>query len=64
MQSTFRAFLDTYLKVWRESSIQELKALISPDYKAREITNGEIVDFGYEESIERWESGFAFKETH
>lgn len=60
MDHTFRQFLDTYLDVWRTSSLSELKDLISIDYKAREITGGEIVDFGYEESIKGWEQGFKF----
>lgn len=60
MDNTFRQFLDSYIDVWRTSSITELKDLISIDYKGREITGGEIVDFGYEESINGWEEGFKF----
>jgi hypothetical protein len=60
MDNTFRKFLDTYLDVWRASSLTELKDLISIDYKAREITGGEIVDFGYEESINGWVQGFNY----
>lgn len=60
MDNTFRQFLNTYLDVWRTSSLTELKDLISLDYRAREITDGEIVDFGYEESINGWEQGFNF----
>ena len=56
----FRKFLDSYLEVWRNSSLTELKNIISKDYKAREISGGELVDFGYEESITGWEQGFNF----
>lgn len=60
MDTTFRQFLDTYLNVWRTSSLTELKDLISIDYQAREIRGGELIDFGYEESIQGWEHGFHF----
>jgi hypothetical protein len=60
METSFRQFLDTYLDIWRNSSLSELKDLISKDYKAREITDEIIVDFGYEESINGWEQGFNF----
>ena len=60
MENTFQQFLNTYLDVWRTSSLTELKDIISKDYKAREITGGEIIDFGYEESINGWEQGFNF----
>ena len=60
MDTTFKEFLDTYIEAWRNSSLTELKNFISKDYKAREITGGEIVDFGYEESISGWEQGFHF----
>ena len=56
----FRKFLDSYLEVWRNSSLTDLKNIISKDYKAREISGGELVDFGYEESITGWEQGFNF----
>ncbi|MEL3971971.1 flavoprotein [Rossellomorea oryzaecorticis] len=57
---TFRTFLEDFLDAWKHSSIRELEKLISKDYQAREITDGEIVDFGYEESINGWRQGFAF----
>jgi hypothetical protein len=60
MDQSFKPFLDTFLEVWRTSSMDELRVLISKDYKAREITNGEIADFGFEESILGWEQGFDF----
>lgn len=37
-----------------------VKNIISIDYKAREISGGEVVDFGYEEAINGWEQGFNF----
>ncbi|RDI37222.1 nuclear transport factor 2 family protein [Falsibacillus pallidus] len=58
--SGFREFLDAYLKAWKNSSITEIKTFISPDYQAREISGGEIIDFGYGESIEGWNQGFQF----
>ena len=60
MDNTFQKFLDMYIDIWRNSSLDELKDLISKDYKAREITGEELVDFGYEESINGWEQGFNF----
>ena len=60
MNNSFSMFLETYLDVWRASSLTDLKNLISLDYEAREITGGEIVDFGYEESVIGWEQGFKF----
>lgn len=60
MNHSFHTFLDTYLSIWNQSSISELKEIISKDYQAREITGGEILDFGYEESISGWGQGFHF----
>ncbi|OCA90494.1 flavoprotein [Bacillus sp. FJAT-27225] len=60
MDKSFRTFLDTYLDIWRNSSINELKEIICRDYQAREISEGKIIDFGYEESIFGWEEGFKF----
>ncbi|MDI2589092.1 flavoprotein [Psychrobacillus sp. NEAU-3TGS] len=60
MQNSFSSFLDNYLEIWRNSSLADLKNILSKDYKAREITGEEIVDFGYEESIKGWEQGFKF----
>ncbi|MEH7238886.1 flavoprotein [Bacillus sp. JJ1562] len=60
MDNQFRKFLDTYLDAWRSSSLNEMGNLISNNYKAREITRGEIVDFEFEESILGWEQGFNF----
>lgn len=60
MEKSFSIFLDTYLNTWRNSSLVELKELISQAYEAREITGGNIVDFGYEESLNGWEQGFNF----
>ena len=54
MDTTFRNFLDSFLNSWRNSSIDEMKDLITQDYQAREITNGKVVDFGYQESINGW----------
>jgi hypothetical protein len=51
---TFRPFLDAFLAVWKRSSLMELEHFISKDYQAREVSGGDISDFGYEESIEGW----------
>jgi hypothetical protein len=59
MQS-FNLFLDQFLTAWSSSSLEKLQALISRDYQAREFSRGEILDFGYEESIGGWEQGFQF----
>ena len=58
--NSFRKFYDKYLQVWRSSSLSDLKEIISKDYYAVEVSDGEIVDFGYEESISGWEEGFTF----
>jgi hypothetical protein len=60
MDNLFRKFLDIYLDAWRSSSLKRMRELISKDYIAREISNGDIVDFGFEESINGWEQGFLF----
>ena len=60
MVDHFRKFLNHYLACWSNSSLVEMKELISPDYQAREITNEAIVDFGYIESLIGWEEGFNF----
>ncbi|WP_053365336.1 hypothetical protein [Bacillus sp. FJAT-27245] len=60
MEHSFRTFLDAYLDAWRASSIPKFENMLSLDYQAREITGGEIVDFGYDESIEGWRQGFDF----
>ncbi|MFG6117810.1 flavoprotein [Thalassobacillus sp. B23F22_16] len=58
--SSFSKFLDSYLDVWKSSSLTDMKDIISKEYRAREISNNEIVDFGYEEAIAGWEQGFNF----
>lgn len=60
MDNSFTIFLDAYLDAWRNSSLVDLKELISQSYEAREITGGNIVDFGYVESLNGWEQGFNF----
>lgn len=60
MEDSFNIFLEKYLDVWRNSSLPELKLIISHEYQAREIADGKISDFGYNESIRGWEQGFDF----
>ena len=64
LNNTFPKFLNSYLDAWRNSSLTDLKDFISQDYKAREVTGGEIDDFGYKESILGWEQGFNFAREH
>jgi len=64
MDNSFSLFLDFYLEVWRTSSFSNLEKIIAQEYKAREITAGKIVDFGYEESMEGWEQGFHFAKVN
>jgi hypothetical protein len=50
-----------YLESWRSSSLIDFEPFISKAYKAREITSeGQVIDFGYAESIKGWEQGFHF----
>lgn len=61
MKRTFRMVLDHYLDSWRASSLIDFEPFISKEYTAREITSkGQVIDFGYEESIKGWEQGFHF----
>ncbi|WP_409295358.1 flavoprotein [Peribacillus sp. SCS-26] len=64
MDKSFRNFLDTYLESWRSSNLEDLAGIIAKDYQAREIRNGEIVDFGYKESLNGWEQGFNYVRGH
>ncbi|WP_409290297.1 flavoprotein [Peribacillus sp. SCS-37] len=64
MDKSFRNFLDTYLASWRSSNLADLAGIIAEDYQAREIRNGEIVDFGYGESLSGWEQGFKYVLDH
>ncbi|TKC18941.1 flavoprotein [Robertmurraya kyonggiensis] len=64
MDHTFRHFLDRFLEVWSLSVLEELKNMISEDYHGREISNSEIIDFGYVESLDGWEQGFKFVNEH
>ncbi|WP_175991453.1 flavoprotein [Bacillus sp. Marseille-Q1617] len=57
---SFSEFLDAFLAAWKQSSIWEMEKCISADYQAREISGGEIADFGYQESINGWKQGFDF----
>ncbi|PFA62847.1 flavoprotein [Bacillus sp. AFS015802] len=61
---TFRMALDGFLQGWKDSSLKELERFISTDYQAREVRDGEIEAFKYEESMEGWKQGFAFINEH
>jgi hypothetical protein len=58
MDQSFRVFLESFKELWKRSSIDDLKKVISNDYQAREIRKRDIFDFGYDESIEGWEQAF------
>ncbi|KAA0550420.1 flavoprotein [Bacillus sp. BGMRC 2118] len=60
MYDSFETTLEGYLHAWRSSSLLELQKYIAEDYSAREVSQGEIIDFGYEQSIAGWEQGFQF----
>jgi SnoaL-like domain len=57
---SIRVALDAFLRAWENSSLIELETFISPDYQAREVRDGDIEAFGYEESVEGWKQGFAY----
>lgn len=60
VENGFQAFLNRYLDIWRNSSLAEMRGVITRDFQAREITSGIISDFGYEEAIIGWDKGFQF----
>ncbi|WP_258309465.1 flavoprotein [Cytobacillus oceanisediminis] len=60
VENTFIAFLDRYLDIWRNCSLAEMKRVVARDFQAREVTDGLVSDFGFEESITGWEKGFKF----
>lgn len=60
MGVNFEQFLDRFIDIWQNSSLIEMKNVISRDYQAREIANGKMDDFGFVESISGWEQGFSF----
>ncbi|PFG03455.1 flavoprotein [Bacillus sp. es.034] len=57
---SFRAALDAFIQAWKNSSLIELETFISADYQGREVRDGDIEAFGYEESVEGWKQGFAY----
>jgi SnoaL-like domain len=57
---SFRATFNAFLQAWENSSLIELETFISGDYQAREVRDGDIEAFGYEESVEGWKQGFAY----
>lgn len=58
MSQPFQLFLESYIESWKCSSIEDIKKIISVEYQAREIRNGEIFDFGHEVSIQGWAQAF------
>jgi hypothetical protein len=64
METSFNLFLEKYLRIWQNSSLSEMEQVISENYQAREITDGKIIDFGFEESIRGWKQGFDFVLSH
>lgn len=60
----FDEFLARYLRAWRASSLPDIEGMIAPDYRAREHAGGELVDFGFAESVEGWRQGFEDVRQH
>jgi len=60
MAHQFRTYLDDFLEAWYTSNLSELSEFLCKDYQAREIAENQIIDFGYEQSIQGWEEGFRF----
>ncbi|UFU00073.1 flavoprotein [Radiobacillus kanasensis] len=56
----FKNWLVDYKNAWKTCDLDKMKQYISKGYQAREVRSGEIMDFGYEESINGWEQGFQF----
>ncbi|QDP39385.1 flavoprotein [Radiobacillus deserti] len=56
----FQNWLEQYKTAWTTCDLDKMKEYIAKDYQAREIRRGELMDFGYEESINGWEQGFQF----
>ena len=64
MTQTFREFFNYYQEVWKTCNFDEMNALISKRYQAREITKDGIVDFGYDESLKGWREAFSFVQSN
>ncbi|WP_246206671.1 flavoprotein [Virgibacillus ihumii] len=58
--NSFREFINHYMNSWRSSSLVEMEKVISKDFHAREIRDGEATDYGYEQSVTGWEQGFHY----
>ncbi|WP_404451377.1 flavoprotein [Virgibacillus necropolis] len=58
--TNFNDSYESFKKAWGNFSIGDMKGFISKDYAAREVRDGEIVDFGYEESVEGWTQAFDY----
>lgn len=60
MEQSFQLFIENFLDAWKNSSLIDLQNFIHIEYKAREVSKGQIMDFGYEQSLIGWEQGFQF----
>lgn len=58
--NSFREFLNQYMTNWKTSSLSGMEDVISSKFQAREIRDGEAVDYGYEQSVYGWEQGFNY----
>ncbi|MFZ3577788.1 flavoprotein [Virgibacillus sp. DJP39] len=56
--SSFQTEYENFKNAWESFSIEQLERFVDKDYQAREIREGSIVDFGYEESIDGWTQAF------
>lgn len=54
----FSTFYESFKDRARSQDLAFLKETIAEDLIAREIRDGEVVDYGYEESIEGWKQAF------
>ncbi|KGX89576.1 hypothetical protein [Pontibacillus marinus] len=60
VKTDFHSFLDEYLSNWKQGNTDYMREVISKELQAREIREGEAVDFGYEESVQGWAGAFDY----
>ncbi|WP_079477254.1 hypothetical protein [Halobacillus salinus] len=57
---SFYSFFDAFKKRASEHDLDFLKETIHKDFAAREVRDGEMVDYGYAESVEGWRQAFDY----
>ncbi len=60
VKTDFHSFIGEYLSNWKQGNTDYMREVISKDLQAREIREGEAVDFGYEESVQGWAGAFNY----